>query len=214
MPVPDAVLLLAMRRTDTRIHVEQNAPRGTPGVNTLNPAAGQIGERREVFPRRQPARLETAHLAGRRRATMSRLASDDPAHRGITPEPIRVVHIFVPGEAAKHGLAELREQRVAAVLPRAGIVEQIGGEHRQAEGLVELPEREQPGVGGDGGAMEFELQAAVKNSPEAVHLAVVDLGAKGRMRPDILAHGHPPLVAAASARDAGRSRGSGWSRRR
>jgi hypothetical protein len=91
--------------------------------------------------------------------------ANHPAHRGITPEPIRVVHILVPGKAAEHGLAELREQRVAAVLPRAGIVEQIGGEHRQAEGIVEFAEREEPGVRGDRGAVEFELQAAVKRDP-------------------------------------------------
>ena len=48
-----------------------------------------------------------------------RAPADDPAHRGITPEAVRIVHVLVPGEAAEHGLAELREQRVTSVLPGA-----------------------------------------------------------------------------------------------
>ncbi len=37
VPVPDAVLLFAMGRTDARIHVEQNASRRTPGMNAVDP---------------------------------------------------------------------------------------------------------------------------------------------------------------------------------
>ena len=40
--VPDAVLLLAVRRTDAEIHVEQNASRRATGVNAVDPLARQI----------------------------------------------------------------------------------------------------------------------------------------------------------------------------
>jgi hypothetical protein len=86
--------------------------------------------------------------------------ADDPAHRGIAPEAVGVVHVLVPSEAAEHGLAELGEQRVARVLPGARIVEPVGGELRQAERVVEFAEREQAGVRGDGGAVEFKLQVS------------------------------------------------------
>jgi hypothetical protein len=41
----------------------------------------------------------------RRAAALDRLAADDPAHRGITSEPVRVVHVFIPGQTAIDGLA-------------------------------------------------------------------------------------------------------------
>jgi hypothetical protein len=39
-------------------------------LNAVDPLAGQIGERRKVFFRREPLGLEAAHLARRGRATM------------------------------------------------------------------------------------------------------------------------------------------------
>ena len=100
-----------------------------------------------------------------------RAAADDRPHRGIAPEPVGVVHVLVAGETAEHGLAELGEQRVAPVLPGARIGEEISSQRRQAKRVIEFPEREQAGVGGDGGAVEFELQAAVEIEPETSALA-------------------------------------------
>ena len=45
MPVPDAVLLFAVRRADARIHVEQDTSRRTTTMNAVDPLAGKIGER-------------------------------------------------------------------------------------------------------------------------------------------------------------------------
>jgi hypothetical protein len=42
--------------------------------------------------------------------------------------------------------------------------EEISSQHRQAARVIEFLEREQPGVGGDGGAVEFELQRQSKSS--------------------------------------------------
>jgi hypothetical protein len=58
-----------------------------------------------------------------------RPAADDPAHRGIAPEAVGVVHILVAGEPTEHRLPELGDQAVAPVLPGAGI-----GERRDAAG--------------------------------------------------------------------------------
>ena len=83
MAVPDAVLLFAMGRADARIHVEHDATGRTSAVHLVDPLAGKIGERGKVLVRREPLRLEAAHLARRGRAALSRLAADDPAHRRI-----------------------------------------------------------------------------------------------------------------------------------
>ena len=68
MAVPDAPLLLAVGRADARIHVEHDASRRTAAVHQVDPLAGQIGKSGEVLRRREPLRLEAAHLARRGRA--------------------------------------------------------------------------------------------------------------------------------------------------
>lgn len=42
MPVPDTVLLFALRWADAGVHVEQNASRRAAGMNAVDPLAGQI----------------------------------------------------------------------------------------------------------------------------------------------------------------------------
>src|SRR5262249_51734778 len=89
--VPHAVLLLAMRRAHARIHVEQDAFRRTTTMDDIDPLAGQIGKSREVRRCCKPLRLETAHLAWRRRTILRRLAADNPAYGRIMPQALGVV---------------------------------------------------------------------------------------------------------------------------
>ena len=163
--------LRAVRRAHAAVDVEHECRPRPPCLHAIDPPPREIGQRREVLLLGHRARLEATHLARGRGVVRHRAPADDPAHRGITPEAVRIVHVLVPGEAAEHGLAELREQRVAPVLAAARIVKRVGGQRRQAEGVVEFAEREQAGVGGDRGAVEFELQATVEIEPETVVLA-------------------------------------------
>ncbi len=52
-------------------------------VDAVNPNAGQVAQRRQVIIRRQPFRLEAAHLAGRSSQAVETLTIDDGAHDGI-----------------------------------------------------------------------------------------------------------------------------------
>ena len=113
--VPDAHLLLAMGRADARIHIEHDASRRPAAMDAVDPAAGQFGEGREVPLRRQPARFEAPHLAGRCRRARSRLAADDPAHRRIMPQAQGVIDIFVAGKPPEHRLPQQPDQRMAAI---------------------------------------------------------------------------------------------------
>jgi len=61
---------------------------------------------------------------------------------------------------------KLGDQAVATVPPGAGVGENLGRHLREAQGVVEFPEREQPGIGGDGRAVEFQLQPAVERDPQ------------------------------------------------
>jgi hypothetical protein len=72
------------------------------------------------------------------------------------------VHVLVAGEAPEHGLAELSNQGVAAVLAGPGVGKDTPGELGQAEGIVQFPKGEQPGIGRDLGAVEFQLEPAIE----------------------------------------------------
>jgi hypothetical protein len=63
MTIPDAHLLLAMRRADARIHVEHDTARLPLIVHQVDPVAGQVSQRGQVDLCCKPPRLEAAHLA-------------------------------------------------------------------------------------------------------------------------------------------------------
>ena len=166
MAVPDAHLLFAMGRADARIHVEHDASRRTAGMNSVDPLAGKIGERRKVLFAREPSRLEAPHLACRRRASRGRLAADDPAHRRIMAQPLGVVDVLVSGKPPEHGLPQHPHQRVPAVLAGAGVGEPLARHRAEAERVVEFAIGEQTGIGGDDRTAKLERQPAVEIEPE------------------------------------------------
>ena len=89
-------------------------------------------------------------------------AADNPAHRGIVAKTVGVVDILVSGEAAKHRLPELRDQAAAAVRSGPAVGQHTPGHLGQTERVIQLAERQQPGVRGNLRTVEFELQAAAE----------------------------------------------------
>jgi hypothetical protein len=114
----------------------------------------------------QPTRLEATHLAGRSSLTIQSGAIHHGAHRRIVGETLGVVDILIAGEAAEYGLAEQTGQQMAGVLATAALRQRRTGQVGQPERVVEFPVGQQPGVGGDAAAVEFQLQAAVEIDPE------------------------------------------------
>ena len=106
------------------------------------------------------------HLAGRCPAALDRLAADDPAHRGITPEPVGVVDILVAGETPIDGLAKETDDAVPAVPASAAIREHAARQCGQPERVVQFAISEQPRVGGHPRSVELQFQAAVEMGPE------------------------------------------------
>ena len=82
-------------------------------------------------------------------------------------QPIRVVHVLVAGEPPKHGLTKLSDQRVAAILARSGIGKSLSGQVRQAEGIIEVPNGEQPSVGRHLRTVKLQFEAMVECDPQS-----------------------------------------------
>ena len=118
-------------------------------MDGIDPMAGKIGERRKVLFRREPTRLEAAHLARRCRCPQSRLAANNPTHRGIMTQAFCVIHILVSGKSPEHRLSQHSDESMPAVLAGACVGEYIAGHRGKAERGVEFSVREQAGVGGD-----------------------------------------------------------------
>src|SRR5271163_1765230 len=112
-------------------------------MNTVDPLAGEIGERRQVLFGRQPSRLEAAHLACRGCAATGCLAANNPAHRGIMAKTFGVVDVLVTSQAAEHGLPQHADQSMPAVLARAGVGELLACYVAEAERVVEFAIGEQ-----------------------------------------------------------------------
>ena len=131
-------------------------------MDGIDPLAGKIGERRKVLFRREPTRLEAAHLARRCRCPQSRLAANNPTHRGIMTQAFCVIHILVSGKSPEHRLSQHSDESMPAVLAGACVGEYIAGHRGKAERVVEFPVREQAGVGGDHRSAKLEHQPAVE----------------------------------------------------
>src|SRR5262249_14987602 len=87
--------------------------------NKVERVARQVGKSSEVLGRREPLRLEAAHLTRRSRAPLRRFAADNPAHRRIVAQALGVVHILVSGKATKYRLPEQSGQCVPTILATA-----------------------------------------------------------------------------------------------
>jgi len=111
-------------------------------MDAVDPAPGQIGERGQVGRLGQHLGLEAAHLAGGGRLSSDCLATDHPAQGRIVRQAVGIIDVFVPGEPPEHGLAKLRDQRVAAILTGPSVGEDFSGQVCQAERIIEVSERE------------------------------------------------------------------------
>src|SRR6476646_5436563 len=69
---------------------------------------------------------------------LSRLATNDPAHRGIVTQSFGVVHVLITSQAAEHRLPEQPCQCVPTVLAGARVGERLACRRGQSECVVKL----------------------------------------------------------------------------
>ena len=116
-----------------------------------------------------PARA--VHSCARRQARLPSLLPDtraaNPAHGGISPQTAGIVHIIVSAKPAKDRLTELPRHAVPSVLACTVVAENIPGHLGKFESVIEFSIGKKTSVRGDLGAVELQLQAAVKIDPKA-----------------------------------------------
>src|SRR5262245_20685286 len=88
-------------------------------MHKVDPLARQVGKSSEVLGRREPLRLEAAHLTRRSRTALRRFAADNPAHSRIMAQTLGVVHILVSGKPDQIPTAGPTRQRVPPILATA-----------------------------------------------------------------------------------------------
>jgi len=134
-------------------------------MHTVDPLAGKITERGEVFLSGQNLRLEAPHLTGRCRPPLDGMTANNPTHGGITAQTVGVVHVVVATKTAKEGLAELPDHAMPPVLAGTTVLEKTPGNLGQAKGIVKLPIGQKSSVGSDLGTVELKLQSTVEIDP-------------------------------------------------
>ena len=81
-------------------------------------------------------------------------------------QAIGVVHILIPGEAPEHRLPQQPGQQVPGVPAAAAFRKSATSQVGQPQGVVEFSLGQQPGVGRDPAAVEFQPQATVEIDPQ------------------------------------------------
>jgi hypothetical protein len=162
--------LIAVGRTDTRIHIEHDGPQRAPVMNTVDPLCGETGERGEVLAAGEPLGLEPPHVAGPGHIALDGPATDDPAHRGITSQPVGIVDVFISGEPTEHRLAQRAHQIGATVPARAPFNQVLARDGHQAKRGIEFAIGQQFGIGGHAGTVELQLEATVEIEPKGIGL--------------------------------------------
>jgi hypothetical protein len=102
MTIVGAAFLGAMGLAYAAVHVEHDRRLRLACMHTVNPGAGQIGQRGKIALAGQPRGLEAANLARRSSATVQPAAIHDRTHRRIVRQAIGVVHVLIASKATEH----------------------------------------------------------------------------------------------------------------
>ncbi len=116
-------------------------------MDSVNPDAGQAGQRRQVIIRRQPFRREATHLAGRNSQAVETLTIDDGSHVRILREALGVIHVFVSGETTEYRLPKKSHQEMSGILATPRLRQNLSAQLGQSKGVIQFTIRAQTGVG-------------------------------------------------------------------
>ena len=167
VPVVGRAFLSTVGWADAAVHVENDLLRRATVMNAVDPSAGKITKRGEVFLGGQNLRLEAPHLTARGRLFGDGMAADDPPHDRVEAEPVGIVHVVVAAKASENGLAELADHAMPPVHAGTTVGKNIANHLSKFNGGIKLSIGEQTGVSSDLGPVELKLESTVKIDPKA-----------------------------------------------
>ena len=102
MTIVGAAFLGAMGLAYAAVHVEHDRRLQLACMHTVNPGAGQIGQRGKISLAGQPCRLEATHLTGGGSALIQPVAIHNSPHRRVVRQAIGVVYVLIASKATEH----------------------------------------------------------------------------------------------------------------
>jgi hypothetical protein len=162
MAVVRGLLLRPVDRAFGAVDVESHVPRGGARRGMLNEVRVQASESLVVSVFGEDIRFEPVERRGERHAGLSPLARGEHPKRRVLGEPLRVVGVLVPGQAAIDRLPKQVGQRELAVASGAGIGEVSLDQRTHAEALVQFAWKQEARIGRDRGAAELDAKLRVE----------------------------------------------------
>ncbi|MDE0863018.1 MAG: hypothetical protein OSA98_04470, partial [Rubripirellula sp.] len=117
VPVVGRALLSSAGLTDGTVQIQNEFFERSSPVDVVDPAAGEIHQRREIASAAERLGLESADLATRRRLfiRLTRPSANHVASRRVHTQPLGVVDIFVACQSAADRLPQQRDEQVLPV---------------------------------------------------------------------------------------------------
>ena len=129
----------------------------------LHPMSVQLGQSVQILVLGEHLSLETAHSIAAGGMALRVSPSNGDSHGRVLGQPFGIVGVLVTRQTAVHRLPEQGHQLMLHVATGATFLQVTGGPLRQSLGFVHITGRQQPSVGGDGGASKLHLHAAIKS---------------------------------------------------
>ena len=93
-----------------------------------------------------------------------------------------IIGVIVASKAAVDGLSEQRDEVVADVATGAAFLEIVGSNMGKAQGIIQLSNGQESGIGSDGGTVKLQTDFGVELEPERGFVAVTHQVPPGSLR--------------------------------
>src|SRR5262245_3314812 len=162
MTVIGRLLLRPVDRAFGAVDVENHPPRGRARHGMLNEVRVQPSEALVIVLLGEDGRLEPMERRGQRHAGLSPFTRGEHPKRRVLGQPLRVVRVLVPGQAAVDRLAQQIAARELGIASGAGIGEVSLDQRTQSETLVQLTWKKQTSIGGDRRPAELDAKLGIE----------------------------------------------------
>ena len=107
------------------------------------------------------------------------MPAHDDSHGWVLGKAFGIIGVIVASKAAVDGLSEQRDEVVSDVATGAAFLEIVGSNMGKAQGIIQLSNGQESGIGSDGGTVKLQTDFGVELEPERGFVAVTHQVASG-----------------------------------